>query len=114
VTDDDKPDWSKWDPRKAAGLVGSLVLVGITYTRPDGEVRATVEAYGVVVSANEINGISIEAHGETWNGQTFAMPPSPNAFFRASPGEYRLKTTGEVVVDPDYTTTWTIADEPNS
>jgi hypothetical protein len=30
------------------------------------------------------------------------------AFQPAPPGEYRLKSTGEIVVDPDLLSTWTI------
>jgi len=36
------------------------------------------------------------------------LPPEPEAYEPAPPGEYRLRSTGEVVVDPDYLTTWTV------
>ncbi len=40
--------------------------------------------------------------------EPFTLPPVEEAFEPAPPGEYRLRTTGEVVVDPDFTTSWTV------
>jgi hypothetical protein len=40
------------------------------------------------------------------------LPPDTRAFQKASPGEYRLKSTGEVVADPDYTAMWTLRSPP--
>jgi hypothetical protein len=42
------------------------------------------------------------------NGDIFTLPPAPEAYAPAPPGEYRLKTTGEVVVDPDFTCTYEV------
>jgi hypothetical protein len=36
------------------------------------------------------------------------LPPEPDAFDEAVPGEYRLRSTGEVVVNPAFTTSWTV------
>jgi hypothetical protein len=38
------------------------------------------------------------------NGQRVSLPPQLQ---EAEPGEYRLRATGEVVVDPDYFARWT-------
>jgi len=40
--------------------------------------------------------------------EAFTLPPDLGAFDRAQPGEYRLGTNGETVVDPDYVSTWTV------
>jgi hypothetical protein len=110
----DKSDWAEWDAAKAAALIGSLVLVGVTRQTPDGALIEQLQVYGIVVAVDEITGISIEAHGEQWKGRTFTLPPSPRTFEKARSGRYTLKKTGEVVVDPDYTTTWTVTVAPNS
>ncbi|MGB7589031.1 MAG: hypothetical protein WBM00_10020 [Solirubrobacterales bacterium] len=34
------------------------------------------------------------------------LPPDLRAFKPAEPGEYTLRPTGEVVVDPDFLSTW--------
>ena len=38
----------------------------------------------------------------------FTLPPDPDAFERAEPGVYTLKGTGDIVVDPDFVTAWTV------
>ncbi|GAB5895435.1 hypothetical protein [Mycolicibacterium mageritense] len=48
--------------------------------------------------------IEIESPG----GETFTLPPAPESFSPAPPGEYRLRSTGEVVTDPDYLATRTV------
>ncbi len=101
-----------FDDAVAADLVGSIVLVGLTYTRPDGEVTSKFQVYGMVTAATRETGITIEVHSEIWKGQTMTLPPQTNAFEKARPGEYRLRATGETLVDPDYATTWTFQEGP--
>ena len=40
--------------------------------------------------------------------EPFTLPPESDAYSPADPGEYRLHSSGEVVSDPDYLTTWTV------
>jgi hypothetical protein len=47
-------------------------------------------------------------------GELFWLPPDIRAFQDAQPGEYRLRSTGEIVVDPDFITNWTINHPPPS
>ena len=48
------------------------------------------------------------------NGEIFTLPPDPRAYVPAPPGEYRLKATGEVVVDPDFTCTFDVVPPTSS
>ena len=98
--DDGKPEWDK---DLAEKLIGAVVLVGITRVAVDGETEE--QCYGTVDRA-DTDGIAICLSGSR-SGETFFLPPDPRAFFPAEPGSYRLRGTGEVV-DPDYTSTWTI------
>jgi hypothetical protein len=52
-------------------------------------------------------GIMLRLSGSR-SGDVYTLPPDLRAFFPAPPGSYRLRETGEVVVDPDYTATWNI------
>ena len=36
-----------------------------------------------------------------WN-----LPPDPSLIQPAPPGEYRMRSTGEVITNPDFITTW--------
>lgn len=85
-----------------SSMVGSTLLVGITYVSADGEVEGIMELHGVVTSVDPLVTI------ERLDDEDFTLPPEPDAYEVAEPGEYRLRTTGEVVVDPGYLTTWTV------
>lgn len=82
-------------------LIGARVLVGITYR--DGERSSSIQRHGLVIRCDD-DVIEIESP----DGETFTLPPAPESFSPAPPGEYRLRSTGEVVTDPDYLATWTV------
>ena len=103
-TADGEPIWNQ----EGDLLVGQYVLVGLTYLAADGKtVTSQVQCHGKITKADE-RGIAIACEGTTWRGQTATLPPDLRAFRAASPGEYRLRSTGEVVKDPDLLMTWTI------
>lgn len=96
-----------WDEEFAKELIGAIVLVGITYTDPQGETESQAQYFGMVASAHRDEGIAVECHGH-FAGETCVLPPQTEAFTKAKPGVYRLRSTGEEVVDPDYVTSWTM------
>lgn len=83
-------------------MVGSTLLIGVTYLAVDGAVDGVVELHGVVTSVHPL--VTIERDGQ----EDFTLPPEPPAYDYAEPGEYTLRTTGEVVVNPRFTTVWTV------
>lgn len=99
------PAVEPWDEAKAAWLVGKYALVGVAWVGEDCE-RAE-QYHGRIVSADPAIGISIACEGH-WKGETFVVPPSTDSVAPAAPGEYRLRATGETVVNPDVLTTWRI------
>jgi len=44
--------------------------------------------------------------------EDFTLPPDLSAFQKAQPGEYRLRRTGEVIVNPDYLCVWIVQAPP--
>jgi len=102
MTEDRPP----WDQDAADRLIGAVVVVGMTYNEPSGGERVD-QFFGTVVSAVAYYGFTLRLGGSRV-GETFRLPPDPGAFVPADPGRYRLKTTGDFVDDPDYTTTWTV------
>lgn len=42
------------------------------------------------------------------SGELLPLPPDLSSTEKAAPGEYTLRATGEVVVDPDYLATWSL------
>jgi hypothetical protein len=97
----------KWDQQEADDLVGQYVLVGITYLKADGKtLKAQGQYHGRIVSADKTKGFEIRCEG-TWASKTMTLPPDTRSFRPASPGEYKLRSTGEIVRDPDYLANWT-------
>jgi hypothetical protein len=100
--EDDRPPWHE---AQAIDLIGAIVLIGVTHIKPDGD--AQEQMFGVVQSADEIKGFEVALLGSR-NGQTYRLPPDLRNFFAARPGKYRLRSTGEIVTDPDFTCSWTV------
>ena len=92
-----------WDYARAENLQGATVLVGLTFDEPTGP--RLEQFFGTVMSAEPVNGITLRLEGSR-SGEVYTLPPDLRAFFPAPPGSYRLRGTGEVITDPDYTTTW--------
>lgn len=99
TTDEQPPEGSGIT---AGELLGKRVLVGITRVDQNDEVVSREELHGRVTE------IGNSIHVRLSSGEDYKLPPDTNAFYPAAPGEYRLRTTGEVVVDPDFLSIWTI------
>jgi hypothetical protein len=97
----------QWDQSEADWLVGKTVLVGITHQLADGATVTSKEQYhGKIVRVDRESGIVVACEGAR-SGQSLKLPPDLRAFRLAGPGEYRLRSTGEIIRDPDVLTTWT-------
>lgn len=95
---------------KYKDLLGKVLLVGITYEDADENVMERRQFWGTVTAADK-GKILIEQK----NGEILSLPPDLSAIKPAPEGEYRLHSTGEVVVNPDFLSTWISAvnDENN-
>jgi hypothetical protein len=101
---DERPTW---DQQEADDFVGQYVLVGITYLKADRKtLKAQGQYHGRIVSADKTMGFEIRCEG-FWVGKTMTLPPDTRSFRPASPGEYKLRSTGEIVKDPDLLANWT-------
>ena len=99
-----------WDDDLAASILGKTILIGLTRVKADGT-STDDQLFGEIVSASP-GGILVSLGGER-AGQEWNMPPTLNGIRVADPGTYRLRATGEEVVDPDFTVVWTINDAAN-
>jgi hypothetical protein len=88
---------------RARSLKGKTVLIGTTSRRQDGSVSEQRQVVGTVKSI-EPTYIRLRLT----NGEHYDLPPDARTFEEARPGEYRLRSTGEIVVDPDFTSTWIV------
>ena len=101
----DRGERPNWNEGQAARLVGATILIGITRMLPHGPVQE--QMFGVVRSADSKVGFEI-ALGGSRSGETYWLPPDLRNFHAAASGDYRLRSTGEIVTNPDFTCTWTI------
>ena len=101
-SDDGRPVWDEDD---AQGLIGATVLIGITRKLADG--LAQEQFHGRIKSVHETNGIVVALDGAR-TGEDYRLPADLASLTAARPGEYRLRSTGEVLVDPDFICTWTV------
>lgn len=88
---------------KFADLIGRTLLVGVTFYTYDNEFMEQKQFYGEVTEANE-RFISIRMQ----SGEMLTLPPDLRSTKVAKPGEYRLRSTGEIVINPDYLATWNV------
>ena len=93
------------DDDRIEQLIGKHVLVGITYVDLDQQPIERRQLHGRIVRIDLDNGIVLALA----NGEEYTLPPDLDALRSAEPGEYELSETGEVVVDPDYTSIWRIS-----
>ena len=88
-------------------LLGKVILVGITYYTHDKRLIEQKQYHGTVIHADE-KGIVIRKA----NGEEEKLPPDLRSTKPAPPGEYRERSTGEIVVNPDFFTTWNVVEGP--
>lgn len=97
-----KADFSEDEARV---FIGKHVLVGITRCNEEGTAVSQEQFHGVIDRISLEEGIVIKLKDSE---EERTLPPDVSRMQRAAAGEYRLRSTGEVVKDPDYITTWTI------
>ena len=91
------------DKIEFSDLIDKTLLIGLTYYTADNEFIEQKQYWGTVIESNETR-ILVQLN----NGEIFGLPGDLSSTEIAPPGEYRLHSTGEIVVDPDYLTTWNI------
>ena len=84
-------------------LLGKTLLIGLTYYSKYGELIERKQLFGTVIKSDN-NGITIRKA----DNKTFTLPPDLSAINIAAPGEYRLKSTSEIVVNPNYLAVYNI------
>ena len=99
-------EWQPYfDEDEARSIVGKHILVGVTHRNRAEEILEFEQFHGTIIRASKDGGIIVQLAGsaeERW------LPPDLSRLEAARPGQYRLKSTGEIVIDPDYLSTWNV------
>ena len=88
--------------------INQVVLVGASWVDEADRVVRQREFYGRIESVDLDRGIDLRLP----DGELFTLPPYVGALQPAEPGEYTLRTTREVVRNPDYLVVWRFSDTP--
>ena len=90
-------------------LQGKVFLIGLTFIDKEGELIEQYQTYGTVSELTNEGLIIIIRKDDT----IFQMPFDKDTINKAENGEYRLRATKEVVINPDYIMTWEISTNGN-
>lgn len=90
-------------PESYEELIGKVLLIGLSYYLPDGGFIEDKQLYGRVTGADD----SCITITQT-NGEEFSIPPDLSAIEKAAPGDYTLRSTNEVVRNPDYLASYSV------
>ena len=101
------PPPEHWDEAFAKALIGKTLLVGLTFLDEDGEITERQQVFGVVIEADDRDGIVLDLLGEH-DGDTYALPPQTSAIKAAEAGVTSL--AGDT---PDFVVSWTIHGAPD-
>lgn len=93
---------------RLAHLVGHRLLVGVTFRTADGTVLRREQFCGPVLEVGD--GVVVVDRGD----EPAVLPADEDAYELAQPGTYTLSSTGEVVVDPEFVTTWDVVVEDDA
>lgn len=90
-------------------LQGKVFLIGLTFIDKEGELIEQYQTHGIVSELTDDGLIRIKRK----DNSIFQMPYDKDTINKADKGEYRLRATKEVVIDPDFLMTWEISTNGN-
>lgn len=94
---------------RVSELIGKHIIIDITILDHENNFVEQFQLHGDIIRVNQ----DIEAVVKLYNSdEEYILPPDLSAIQEAPAGEYCFRSTGEVVVNPDLMTSWTIH-QPN-
>jgi hypothetical protein len=100
-----------FDLERAETMINKRVLIGLTYYDHKGAFLEQKQMHGTIISVDQHRGFEIALEGSR-EGEIYMLPPDLRSFHEAPPGEYHERSTGETIINPDFTTTWVINKPP--
>nr|WP_294858981.1 hypothetical protein [uncultured Fluviicola sp.] len=85
-------------------LKGKVFLIGLTFVDQDGKVMEVYQTHGTVSKLTVDGFFKIRRE----DNSIFTMPYDKDTIKAAKEGEYREKSTGEIIKNPDFIMTWEI------
>ncbi|WP_430405988.1 hypothetical protein [Fluviicola sp.] len=85
-------------------LKGKVFLIGLTFVDQEGKVMEVYQTHGTV-SKLTVDGFFKIRRADN---SIFTIPYNRDTIKAAKEGEYREKTTGEIIKNPDFIMTWEV------
>lgn len=92
------------DTENTENLIDKILLIGITVLDEKDEIISQVQVYGPIIRVTD--DLIVIRRNETQ--AEFTIPAYLDNVKEAKPHEYKLRTTGEIVTNPDYLSSWTV------
>lgn len=86
--------------------LGRYALVGLTFCDSKGKAFKQQQVHGIIEQVGS-GGIKIALQGSK-KGKSCTLPPDLRSICSAQPGQYTLRSTGEIIENPDFLATWDI------
>jgi hypothetical protein len=96
-----------WDEGLAAYAPGKSVLIALTFVNATGEIQKRTQMHGVIESVDRQVGFLVSLRGAE-QGKSVTLPPDARSFRLADLGRYELYGNGDIVIDPDLISAWTL------
>ena len=102
------PGPAEWDDARARAMIGKTIIIGLIMVGPTRQVENETQMHGVIVEADGEVGLTVQLAGQR-EGETYTLPPDLRALKPGERGLYTLKSTGEQIRNPDFTTSWAMS-----
>jgi hypothetical protein len=83
---------------------GKLILIGISFINNEGALIEQYQTHGFIENLTNSGIIRINRS----ENNIFQIPYDPEILKEAEPGEYRERTTGIIIKDPDFIMSWEV------
>jgi len=91
-------------------LKGKVFVIGLSFVDKDGQLIEQYQTHGTVIGLTSNGLLKILRE----DNSIFQMPFDKEIIEKAKKGEYREKTTGQIIQDPDFMATWEITIPDNA
>ena len=104
-SDEEQIHWNL-DAEQVQQFLNKHIIIGITIVDHENNLVEQFQLHGDIVRISlEECCIVVKLNN---SDDEYTLPPDLSAIEEAPPGEYRLRSTGEVVTNPDFMTSWTV------
>ena len=90
-------------------IKGKLFLIGLSFVDKNGDLIEQYQTHGTVVELTNDGLFKLERE----DNSIFQMPYDKETINKADKGEYRERSTGQIIKDPDFLMSWEITIDDN-